>query len=169
LKRETNLNVNIEMETKEKQTTDNAQKNNKNKSSSSSDDDKTRKSNINKKDNQIAVIRISGMVKVPKEIENALYRLKLRRKYSCVIIDTNNKSLAGLLKQVRFYVAYGKISNETQDKLIKMRGKKDKDGKLKTFFRLHPPRKGINSKLQYPKGVLGDNKKDINRLIKRML
>ena len=41
--------------------------------------------------------------------------------------------------------------------------------KLKGFFRLHPPRKGINSKLQYPKGVLGDNKKDINKLIERML
>ena len=116
-----------------------------------------------------AVIRISGMVKVPKDIEDALYRLKLRRKYSCVLIDTSNESLAGLLKKVRFHVAYGEISKETQDKLIKERGKKDKEGKLKPFFRLHPPRKGINSKLQYPKGVLGNNKKDINKLIERML
>ena len=44
------------------------------------------------KGSMIAVIRISGMVKVPKPIENALYRLKLRRKYACVIIDTNNKA-----------------------------------------------------------------------------
>ena len=117
----------------------------------------------------IAVIRISGMVKVPKDIENALYRLKLRRKYVCVIIDTSNPALAGLLKQVRFYVAYGEISKDTQDKLIKERGRKDTEGKLKPFFRLHPPRKGINSKLQYPKGVLGNNKKDINKLIERML
>ena len=50
-----------------------------------------------------------------------------------------------------------------------MAGKKLADFKLKGFFRLHPPRKGINSKLQYPKGVLGDNKKDINKLIERML
>jgi hypothetical protein len=40
---------------------------------------------------------------------------------------------------------------------------------LKGFFRLHPPRKGIKSKLQYPKGVLGDNKESINKLIERML
>ena len=116
-----------------------------------------------------AVIRISGMVKVPKDIEDALYRLKLRRKYSCVLIDTSNESLAGLLKKVRFYVAYGEISKETQAKLIKERGKKDKDGNLKSFFRLHPTRKGIKSKIQYPKGVLGNNKKDINKLIERML
>ena len=124
----------------------------------------------NKKESKmIAIIRISGMVKVPKDIENALYRLKLRRKYACVIINSDNKSLLGLLKKVRFYVAYGEISKEMQDKLIKERGKKDKEGKLKPFFRLHPPRRGINSKLQYPKGVLGNNKKDINKLIERML
>jgi len=115
-----------------------------------------------------AVIRISGMVGVPKDIENALYRLRLRKKYVCVLIDTNNKSIKGLLEKVKFYVAYGEISKETQDKLIKARGKKV-DGELKPFFRLHPPRKGIKSKLQYPRGVLGNNKKDINKLIERML
>lgn len=115
-----------------------------------------------------AVIRISGMVGVNKEIENTLYRLRLRRKYVCVIIDTNNKAIKGLLEKVKFYVAYGEISKETYDKLIKARGKKI-DGKLKPFFRLHPPRGGIKSKLQYPKGVLGNNKKDINKLIERML
>ena len=131
---------------------------------------KEKKETKEKNNNSLtAVIRISGMVKVPKDIENALYRLKLRRKYACVILDTTNKSLAGLLKQVKFYVAYGPIEKETHNKLIKTRGKKDKEGKLKPFFRLHPPRKGIKSKIQYPKGVLGDNKKDINKLIERML
>jgi len=47
-------------------------------------------------------------------------------------------------------------------------GKKLSDFGLKEFFRLHPPRKGIKSKLQYPKGVLGKNGK-INELIGRML
>ena len=65
----------------------------------------TEEKQINKegksKESLTAVIRISGMVKVPKEIENALYRLKLRRKYSCIIIDTSNKSLLGLLKKVK--------------------------------------------------------------------
>jgi large subunit ribosomal protein L30 len=115
-----------------------------------------------------AVIRISGIVGVPEHIENTLYRLRLRRKYVCVVINTNNKSIQGALEKVKFYIAYGEISKETHDKLIKARGKKV-DGKLKPFFRLHPPRGGIKSKLQYPKGVLGNNKKDINKLIERML
>jgi len=118
---------------------------------------------------QIAVIRISGIVGVPEDIENTLYRLRLRRKYVCVVIDADDKSLQGLLDKVKFYVAYGEISKETHDKLIKARGKKDIDGKLKPFFRLHPPRGGIKSKIQYPKGVLGNNKEDINKLIERML
>jgi len=134
----------------------------------------TEKKQSEKKENKpssspIAIIRISGMVKVPKVIENTLHRLRLRRKYVCVVIDVNNKDIKGLLEKVKHYVAYGTISKETHDKLIKERGKKDKDGKLKPFFRLHPPRKGIKSKLQYPKGVLGNNKEDINKLIERML
>jgi ribosomal protein L30/L7E len=116
---------------------------------------------------QIAIIRISGMVKVSKDIENTLYKLKLRRKYSCVVVKLN-KSLKGMLDKIRYHVAYGEINKETYDKLVKERGKKV-EGKLKPFFRLHPPRKGIKSKLQYPKGVLGNNKKDINKLIERML
>ncbi len=141
----------------------------------------------------IAIIRISGMVKVREKIENALDRLRLRRKYACVIIDGNNENLIGMLKKVKYYVAYGEIDDATLEKLIKERGKSVegrkkeikinasevvsglKEGKklsdlgLKPFFRLHPPRKGIKSKLQYPKGVLGNNKKDIGKLIERML
>jgi hypothetical protein len=48
-------------------------------------------------------------------------------------------------------------------------GKKLSDLGLKGFFRLNPPRGGIDSKIQYPKGVLGNNKKDINKLIGRMV
>ena len=137
----------------------------------------------------IVIIRISGMVKVNKDIENALYRLKLRRKYSCVVVKPTKDTL-GLIEKVKYYVAYGEIDKETLIKLLKARGQKiDKKSKkdageiaeklssgdsfkqwgLKSFFRLHPPRKGIKSKLQYPKGVLGNNKKDINKLIERML
>ncbi len=116
----------------------------------------------------IAVIRISGMVDVPKDVENALYRLRLRRKYSCIVIK-ENKELKGILKKIRSYVAYGKINEETYKQLVEKRGKKDKKGRIKPFFRLHPPRRGIKSKLHYPKGVLGDNKDKINELIRRML
>jgi len=142
------------------------------------------------KDNSlIAVIRISGQVKLKPDIKRSLYRLRLRRKYSCILINSSNKSLFGIVKKVKFNVAYGEIEKDTLVKLIKHRGKKlDKKSfdaeevaeklmkgeKLinlgfKPFFRLHPPRKGIKSKLSYPKGVLGYNGKDINKLIERML
>jgi large subunit ribosomal protein L30 len=137
----------------------------------------------------IAVVRIAGEVKVKPEIANTLYRLRLRKKYSCVLIDSSNKGLMGMLWRVRHSVAYGDIDKELLVKLLSARGKivgeKKVDfekaaselisGKVledlgfKPFFRLHPPRKGIDSKLQYPLGVLGNNKNDINKLIERML
>ena len=139
------------------------------------------------------LIRISGMVKVNEKIENALYRLKLRRKYSAVVVDASDKQIKGMIDKVKHYIAYGPIDEKVLVKLIGDRakniegdkrelkidaekvakdliaGKKLSELGLKPFFRLHPPRKGIKSKLQYPKGVLGNNKKDINKLVEKML
>jgi len=146
----------------------------------------------------IAIIRITGCVDKNKEIISTLDRFRIKRKFACTIIDDSavNK---GMLKKVRSFVAYGDIDKETLTELIKVRGQaveKDahkgvpsaegkidaakvaekimKDGNfkesgIKPFFRLHPPRKGINSKQHFPKGVLGDHKKKINDLIRRML
>jgi len=156
---------------------------------------KPTESSKNLKDNNklTAIIRISGMVKVKSEIVGTLDRLRLKRKYSCILVDVSKKDIKGMLEKVKYYVAYGPISKEILIKLLKdrakntegnkkeikidfeevasglMSGKKLSDFKLKPFFRLHPPRKGIKSKLQYPKGVLGNNKQDINKLIERML
>jgi len=173
---------------------------------------KTKKSESQASKGLIAVVRIDGEVKVKPEIVNTLYRLRLRKKYSCILINSENKGLMGMLWKTRHAVAYGPIENETLVKLLNARGQRIKssaqaenskiaekfkneenknskivkldseiaakgliEGKdlesfgLKPFFRLHPPRKGIKSKLQYPKGVLGNNKKDINKLIERML
>jgi large subunit ribosomal protein L30 len=132
----------------------------------------------------IAAIRISGMVGIRGDVAEAMNRLKLRKKYACVLLE-DNKINNGMLKKVRNNVAYGKISEEMLGKLIESRGKPlDKTEKvdlekakkldykganMKPFFRLHPPRKGIKSKIHYPKGVLGDNGEDINKLIERML
>jgi 50S ribosomal protein uL30 len=130
----------------------------------------------------IAVIRIAGMVKVSKGVANTLDRLRLRRKYVCVVIKETDVN-KGMLVKVRNEVAYGKINDETLKKLIDKRGEKiDKtkdikevkdlnfeEANLKPFFRLHPARGGINTKQHFPKGVLGDNKEKINELIGRML
>ena len=114
----------------------------------------------------IVIIRISGMIDVNKDVEETMNRLRLRRKYSCVVVK-ESKELEGMLKKIRDFVSYGLIDEKTHKELIDKRGQKVGD-KLKPFFRLHPPRGGINSKLKYPKGVLGENK-EINKLIKRML
>ena len=137
----------------------------------------------------IVVIRISGMVKMPKDVSNTLDRLRLRRKYACVLVD-DNKKMKGMLKRVRNNVAYGNIDDKTLIELIEERGqlidkkkkinakkiseeimknKNMKDLEIKPFFRLHPARKGINTKQHFPKGVLGDHKDKINDLIRRML
>jgi len=149
--------------------------------------------------NLIAIIRIAGQVKVKSEIKNTLDRLRMRRKYVCVLINSNNESLMGMLNKVRFSVAFGIIKKDTLVKLLEARGRKASSSEIensksaaksdyekiaeelmkgknleelgiKPFFRLHPPRKGIKSKLQYNRGgVLGDNKESINKLIERML
>lgn len=116
----------------------------------------------------ICIIRIRGNVGLNKDVAETLNRLRLRRKYSCIVIDPKNEKL-GMVKKVRNFVAFGEISKETYNKLKEKRGKKDIKGNLKPFFRLHPPRKGIKSKVHFPKGVLGDNKDKINDLIERML
>lgn len=114
----------------------------------------------------IAVVRISGQVGLRKEIRETLDRLNLKRKYSCVVLEKPTKVEEGMIKATKDFVAYGDINSETYKKLIEARGQKGKK-----FFRLHPPRKGIDSKKHFgvKKGVLGNNKEKINELIGRML
>lgn len=135
------------------------------------------------------IIRIRGEVGLNRDIVETLNRLRIRKKYSCVIFEPTEEKL-GMLKKVKNFVAWGEINDETLEKLIKGRGKLIdkakkldvkkivegiKSGKkyselnLKPFFRLHPPRGGINSKLHFPKGVLGNHKDKINELLGRML
>ncbi len=141
----------------------------------------------------IAIIRISGIPEMPEKAGETLDRLRLRKKYACVLINETPEEL-GMLNKVQNFVAYGKIDKEMLAELIKARGKliggkkikidaekiagellggktkkKLSDSGLKPFFSLHPPRGGINSKKHYPAGILGDNKDKINELIRRML
>ena len=75
------------------------------------------------------------------------------------------KKIVSALKN-NFNIKLYKFSDSVEE--LK-KGKKFEELNLKPFFRLHPPRKGIKSKLHFPKGVLGDNKKKINDLVERML
>lgn len=137
----------------------------------------------------IIVIRISGMVDVPETVNHLLDNINLRRKYAAILVDETPENMK-MLNQIRSFVAFGKITNENLVKLISMRGERSDNKKieaetvvknldkkslreqgLKPFFRLHPPRKGIESKKHFGigKGVLGDNKEHINALLERML
>ena len=135
----------------------------------------------------IVVIRIAGMVGVPKTEEDVLFNLRLRRKYSCVLTKDRK-----ILENIKNRISFGEIDNETLKLLISKRGekpegkkleesadlivKKLEEGKslkeigLKPFFRLHPPIGGFKkrSRLPFPRGVLGENK-NINELLRRML
>ncbi|MEK6844892.1 MAG: uL30 family ribosomal protein [Nanoarchaeota archaeon] len=114
----------------------------------------------------ICIIRIAGEIGLESRIKENLNRLRLKKKYSCVVIENPNDSQLGMIKLVRDFVAFGEINDETYKKLKEARGKPGKK-----FFRLHPPRKGIDSKKHYgvKKGVLGNNGEKINDLILRML
>ncbi len=116
----------------------------------------------------IAVIRIAGQVGLKASVKETLHRLKLRKKYSCIVLENPTKEQEGMIRKIRDFVAYGEISDEAYKKLVEARG-----GKNKNFFRLHPPRGGIDSKKHFSekkgKGVLGNNGKEINKLIARML
>lgn len=140
----------------------------------------------------ITIIRISGKVNLNKKIEESFNRLRLRKKYTCVVIRENPEVIKEI-RNIRNFAAYGIINEETLIKLIKFRGKlignskkkidnPDKitkdflSGKklselgIKPFFGLHPPRGGMKSaKLHYPRGVLGNQGDDINKLIDKML
>ncbi len=132
----------------------------------------------------ILVIRISGMVEIPTAVQETLYRLRLRRKYTCVVLHEDKETL-GRIAKIRNFTAFGKISQQDFKELIEKRGQpvdkkkkieafdfekgKFEDHNLKPFFRLHPPRKGIDSKIHFPKGVLGDHGDKIIELLRRML
>lgn len=137
----------------------------------------------------IAIIRIAGIVNRTEEIEQTLSRLRLRRKYTCTLVDETPEML-GMIKKVRSFTAYGTIDEKMLAEIIEKRGqaidktkkidakktaeiilknKSFEETNIKPFFRLHPPRKGINSKQHFPKGVLGSHKEKISELIRRML
>lgn len=137
-------------------------------------------------------IRIAGMVEINRDVEETLQRMRLRRKYAAVLLPATSAS-EKLLKSVRDFVAYGDIDKETLLELLQKRAqlrdkkekidaaevaeqlatgkKKPEELNIKPFFRLHPPRGGIDSKLHFGvrKGVLGNNKEKINDLARRML
>ena len=107
-----------------------------------------------------AIIRIKGQVGLNKNMKETLDRLRVRKKYACVVVK-ENPVILGMLKKIANFVAYGDINKETFVELLTKRGqpldktkkinaakiaeeiekgKKYTDLGLKPFFRLHPAR-----------------------------
>jgi len=141
----------------------------------------------------LALIRITGLIGMKQGAEETFSRLRMRKKYTCVLVNENPETL-GMLQRIRNFVAYGNIDEKTLADLIKARGKKIGNVKakisdaeaariakellagkkleelgIKPWFGLHPARGGIETKKHYPKGVMGNHGDKINELIRRML
>ena len=112
----------------------------------------------------ILVVRIAGQVKNKKKDNETLKRLKLNKKFSCILIKDNDIVKMGMVKAVAHMVAYGKV-DDVFIKDLKV-ARKDDEG---VYF-LHPPRGGFkkSSKVATPKGILGKHE-DIVKLAGRML
>jgi len=114
----------------------------------------------------IAIVRIKGQVKVRIKALETLDRMNLKKKYSCVVWDKPSSEQLGMLESVKDFVAFGEMDKDTYKELVAKRGQQGT-----RFFRLHPPRGGIDSKKHFgvDRGVLGNNKEKINELVRRML
>ena len=121
---------------------------------------------------KLAVIRIRNIVGATGAVRDTLKMLRLYNKNSCTILD-NNKINLGMLGKIKDYVTYGEIDAETESLLQQKRGKKDKEGKMKKHFHLHPPRGGFERKgikHSYAQGgALGYRGSKMNQLVKKMV
>ena len=120
----------------------------------------------------LAAVRVRGDVRITNRTRDTLYSLRLRSKHVCVIVE-DTPALHGALIAVKDQITFGPINSETKKLLEEKRGEKDPEGKLKPYFRLHPPRGGFErkgiKKTFMEGGALGDRGEKINDLIKKML
>ena len=68
----------------------------------------------------IVIIRIKGMIGIRKDMAETLSRLRLRRKYACVVIEKITPERLGMLKKIRDFVAFGEIDEKMHKKLIEV-------------------------------------------------
>ena len=54
----------------------------------------------------ICMIRIKGRVGLDRDINQTLERLRLGRKYTCVVLNPNKEQI-GMIKKLRNFIAFG--------------------------------------------------------------
>ena len=140
---------------------------------------------------RIAAIRLRGRTQIKTKIEDTLKMLRLYKNNYCVVLP-NTPNYAGMLKRAKDYITWGEIDDETSKLLVEKRGEqfrgreadsKNKlkyndftvinNKKIKKYFRLNSPRKGLGRKGVKHSfkegGALGYRGAAINDLIKRMV
>ena len=139
----------------------------------------------------IVAIRMRGRVGIKEDIEATFTRLRLQKKFSCVLLTETPEHL-GMLKKLTQHLAYGTVSQDTIKLLMIKRGRmlgnkpidekkitdsfisQAMEGKVKgfkPFFRLQPPKGGFkrDSRRVYPQGILGNWKDKIAELLEVMI
>ena len=139
---------------------------------------------------KVAIVLVRGLVKVNSGIKSTLSSMRLNRKNKCVVLIMG-QNLKGMLQNVKDYVTWGPISEETYNQLVEKRGQEFK-GRLqdskklygyktleiagkhyKPYFTLSPPRKGFGRKgikISFKVGgALGNRADKMDDLIMRML
>ena len=144
-----------------------------------------------KSESKLAAIRLRGLTQISTRIEDTLQMLRLYKVNYCTVVP-GNEVYTGMLKKAKDYITWGEIDEETFKLLVDKRGEEfrgreaDLNGKikyddfvvinnkkLKKYFRLNAPRKGLGrkgTKHSFQKGgALGYRGAKINELIKRMV
>ncbi len=115
---------------------------------------------------KIAIVRITGGIRLNQDIISTLSMLNLPKKFSCAIVEDTQTNL-GMIKKAKDMITFGPVSEET----IKLLKKREEKGKK--CYRLHPPiggfERGGTKKAFRQKGALGNRGEKINDLIKRMV
>src|SRR3972149_6243627 len=71
----------------------------------------------------IRIIRIRGETKIDGDVKETFDRLRLRKKYSCIVINPNKEQI-GMIRKLEDFTAFGEIKKDIFEKLIDARGQK---------------------------------------------
>lgn len=115
----------------------------------------------------IAAVRVRGPVDVPDKTESTMESLGIESRNSCVLIDSENEAVLGMLEKVSNYIAYGSVSEEVLEQL---EDSKDVEASPGVFVGLHPPSGGFNDTRKHINsgGTLG-NRESMDDLLSEML
>lgn len=80
-----------------------------------------------------AVVRVRGTVNVKPKIKKTLSLLRLTRNNHCTLLE-EKKEIKGMLQQVKDYVTWGEINEETLSAILQKRGRLSGDHQLTEEF-----------------------------------